>query len=66
MTDNCLKPPFETLPDIENLYNTSLMEISAKTAEILTYKEKKLQEKQELAKSIINLTTILALLEKQM
>ena len=66
MASNSLKSPFKTPPDIGNLYNASLMEISAKTARILTYEGKKLQEKQDLAKNIINLTTILALLEKQM
>ena len=66
MASNSLKSPFKTLPDIGNLYDASPIEISAKTARILTYKEEKLQEKkkQKLAKSIINLTTILTLLEK--
>ena len=64
MASNSLKSPFKTPPDIGNLYDASPMETSAKTARILTYQEEKLQEKQELAKSIINLTAILALLEK--
>ena len=43
MAANCLKSPFKSPPDIENLYDSSPMQISAKVvAKALKFPEKKL------------------------
>ena len=65
MAANCLKSP----PDIENLYDSSPMQISAKVvAKALKFPEKEpqLQEMQVLQKSIANLSTILNIIEIEM
>ncbi len=67
MASNCLKSPFKSPPDIDNLYDASSMQTSAKIAKALKFPEKEdSQKKQELKKSIANLTTILNLIEFEM
>ena len=60
MTINYLKFSFKSSSDIENLYDASSMQTSAKTAKALKFSEKnkQMQKKQKLQKNIANLIII--------